>query len=132
MHYFLSSYKCGEHLCLRWFVSAQWIAYEYSIDYVTATWIMVNLVSPKKCTLPTIFLKIVCEKGGVFSGAYYSAWADQRHRMQSYMAYTPHCCARREYIAESGMYIWQFTTAAQRNGIFLFLQWNGQFPYSPR
>ena len=31
-----------------------------------------------------------------------------------------------QYIAESGVYSWQFTTAAQRNGIyFSFLQWNG-------
>ena len=32
------------------------------------------------------------------------------------------CCERREYIAESGVYIWQFTNAAQE-----FLQWNGRF-----
>ena len=31
-------YKCGEHLCLQ-------IAYEYSIDDVTATWTVVNLAS---------------------------------------------------------------------------------------
>ena len=48
----------------------------------------------------------------------------------SHCAYTLHSCDRRvyistarEYIAESGVYIWQFTTA----GIFWFLQWNGQF-----
>ena len=35
----------------------------------------------------------------------YSAWADQRRRMGSYMAYTPRSCDRREYIAESGVYI---------------------------
>ena len=34
---------------------------------------------------------------------------------------------RREYIADLVVYIWSFTTVAQRNGIFLFLQWNGQF-----
>ena len=39
------SYECGEHLCLRWFVSARRIAYEYPID-VTATWIVLNLASP--------------------------------------------------------------------------------------
>ena len=70
---------------------------------------------------------------------YYSAWANQRRRMRSY---TPRSGDRREYIAESvvyistareyiaesGVYIWQFITAAQRNGIFFVLQWNGQFP----
>ena len=35
----------------------------------------------------------------------------------------------REYIAESGVYIWQSViTAAQRNGKLFVLQWNGQFP----
>ena len=39
------------------------------------------------------------------------------------------CFDRREYIAGSGVYIWQFTTAVQRNEkFFLFLQWNSQFP----
>ena len=33
----------------------------------------------------------------------------------------------REYIAESGVYIWQFITAAQRNKV----QWNCQFPPTP-
>ena len=36
--------------------------------------------------------------------------------MWSYIAYTPRSGNRRKYIAESGVYIWQFTTAAQRNG----------------
>ena len=35
----------------------------------------------------------------------------------------------REYIAVSGVYIWQSViTAAQRNGKLFVLQWNGQFP----
>ena len=35
----------------------------------------------------------------------------------------------REYIAESGVYIWQSViTAAQRNGKLFVLQWNGQSP----
>ena len=55
---------------------------------------------------------------------YYSAWADQRRRMGSYMAYTPRSCDRREYIAESGVYIWQFKTAAQKRIFFVFaLEW---------
>ena len=29
---FFPSHKCGEHLCLSWFVSVRRIAYEYSID----------------------------------------------------------------------------------------------------
>ena len=35
-------------------------------------------------------------------------WANQRRRMGLYMAYTPRSCDHREYIAESGVYIWQF------------------------
>ena len=74
---------------------------------------------------------------------YYGAWANERRRMGSYMAYRPRSFDRREYIAESGVYIstareyiaesgvyiWQSViTAAQRNGKLFVLQWNGQFP----
>ena len=52
-------------------------------------------------------------------------------------SYTPRSGDRREYtaesgvyistatkyIAESGVYIWQFTTAAQRNGIIFTMKW---------
>ena len=52
-----------------------------------------------------------------------SAWADQRRRMRSYIAYTPRSGDRREYIAESGVYIWKFTTAAQRNVYVFPMEW---------
>ena len=76
---------------------------------------------------------------------YYSAWADQRRHVGSYIAYTPRSCDCREYIAESGVYIstagsillsqWCIFGNSQlqhrETEFFLFLQWNGQFSPSP-
>ena len=81
----------------------------------------------------------------VYTDIYYGAWADERCRMGSYMAYRPRSCDRREYIAESGVYIstareyiaesgvyiWQSViTAAQRNGFCFAMEW--PIPPSPQ
>ena len=51
---------------------------------------------------------------------YYSAWADQRRRMRSYMAYTPRSGNRREYIAESGVYISTASEYIAESGVYIF------------
>ena len=68
------------------------------------------ITNSKLFTVATLFNIIVlgvCFVGhAVHSYIYYDAWADERHRMGSYMAYTPRrSCYRREYIAESGVHI---------------------------
>ena len=69
----------------------------------TSISVLLNLIprhskSWRECLVHTHAQRIHCD-------IYYSAWGDQRHRMGSYMAYTPHSCDCREYIAESGVYI---------------------------
>ena len=58
--------------------------------------------------------------GTVYKDIYYSAWADQRRRMRSYMAYTPCSGDRREYIAESGVYISTAREYIAESGVYIF------------
>ena len=51
---------------------------------------------------------------------YYGAWADERRRMGSYMAYRPRSCDRREYIAESGVYISTAREYIAESGVYIF------------